>query len=315
MDIVQIIEALRRDAVSFVFVNVLIQQLGLPLPVVPTLLVAGSLAIGPLDLGKILGVAVLATVLADALWFFAGRRFGYRLLSGLCKLSINPASCVSQTEDRFVRWGVASLIVAKFIPGFSAVAPPIAGAVRMPLAGFLVAAATGAGLWAGIALAAGFLLQDSMHLAISRIERDANTAAAVCAAAVALWLAWKLWNKRRFRRLAEIPHILPHALFEALDSDSPPLVLDLRGSTMVAETGVLPGARIASHDRLVETVADWPKSKPIVTICHCPEDAGAIQAARALLDAGYLSVRPLKGGYDGWLDAAPHALKSKLRGL
>src|SRR5574337_2226853 len=129
MDVQEITDALRRDAVTVVFVNVLLQQLGLPVPAVPTLLMAGSLIFGSAQAAAVVGAAVVASVLADLGWYGAGRAFGYRVLSGLCRLSINPASCVSQTEGRFARWGLASLVVAKFVPGFSTVAPPIAGAL------------------------------------------------------------------------------------------------------------------------------------------------------------------------------------------
>lgn len=127
MDIAQISATLREDAVPVVFLNVLLQQLGLPVPAVPTMLLAGSLAAMPELLGRLLVAAVLASVIADWVWYWLGRIFGYRVLAGLCKLSINPSSCVTQTESRFVRWGLSSLVVAKFIPGFSTVAPPIAG--------------------------------------------------------------------------------------------------------------------------------------------------------------------------------------------
>jgi rhodanese-related sulfurtransferase len=88
-----------------------------------------------------------------------------------------------------------------------------------------------------------------------------------------------------------------------MDSESRPLLLDLRGATMIAETGPIPGAVVTEHDFLHEAVGDWPKDRPIVTLCACPEDAGAIQAARHLRDKGYRSVRPLAGGYDAWLAA------------
>jgi membrane protein DedA with SNARE-associated domain len=114
MNAAEIATAVERNAVPVVFLNVLVQQLGLPVPAMPTLLLAGSLALGPLPLGQVLATAVLASVLADAAWYGAGRAFGYRVLSGLCTLSINPASCLSQTEARFVRWGLPSLVVAKF---------------------------------------------------------------------------------------------------------------------------------------------------------------------------------------------------------
>ena len=304
MNVADIASAVERNAVPVVFVNVLLQQLGLPVPAVPTLLLAGSLAAAPPVLAKALAAAVVASVVADWVWYGAGRVFGYRVLAGLCRLSINPASCVSQTEARFVRWGIPSLVVAKFIPGFSTVAPPIAGALRMSLAGFLLAAATGAVLWAGLALGAGWLLRDAVPAVIDMLDRNTASAVALVALALAGWLAWKLWQTHRFRRLSDVPHITIAELLAALESDAPPLLLDLRGTSMVAETGPIPGAVVAEHDRLEHAVGDWPKDRPIVTLCACPQDAGAVQAARRLLDQGFISVRPLKGGYEAWLAAA-----------
>ena len=307
MDLAQISQTLHEDAVTIVFVNVLLQQIGLPVPAVPTLLLAGSLAATSGSLGKVLAAAILASVLADWIWYLSGKVFGYRVLAGLCKLSINPSSCVSQTEARFIRWGVSSLVVAKFIPGFSTVAPPIAGALRMNPLGFLLAAAIGAGLWAGLALGTGWLLQDAVQSAIAALDRHATRAVGLILVVLGFWLGWKLWQRYRFRKFCAVPHITSDELMTALGSDAPPLVLDLRGATMIAETGLIVGAKVAEHDFLHDAVGDWPKDHPIVTLCACPEDAGAVQAARHLLNAGYLSVKPLKGGYAAWLASQPEA--------
>lgn len=303
MDLSQISESLQRDAVWVVFLNVLAQQVGLPVPAVPTLLLAGSLALGSGQLASILAAAIVASVLADWMWYLAGRAFGYRVLSGLCRLSINPGSCVSQTEARFVRWGLGSLVVAKFIPGFSTVAPPIAGALRMRLPGFLLAAATGAALWAGLALAAGWVLRDEVQATIGLLDRNGGSALIAAAVVIVVWLGWKLWQKYRFQQLSVVPHITPDELLAAMASGQAPLLLDLRGPAMVAESGPISGATLAEHDRLLDAVGAWPKHQPIVTLCNCPEDAGAILAAHRLLEAGYLSVRPLQGGYEAWLAA------------
>ncbi|HXE40519.1 MAG TPA: VTT domain-containing protein [Azonexus sp.] len=303
MDLTQITDSLQRDAVWVVFLNVLLQQAGLPVPAVPTLLLAGSLALSSGQLANMLAAAILASVFADWMWYLAGRAFGYRVLAGLCRLSINPGSCVSQTEARFVRWGLGSLVVAKFIPGFSTVAPPIAGALRMRQPGFLVAAATGAALWAGVALVAGWILRNEVHSTIAILDQHAGSALIAAGGVVVVWLVWKLWQKYRFQQLSTVPHITPGELVAAMESEQPPLLLDLRGHSMVAETGPITGATIAEHDRLLDAVGHWPKHQPIVTLCNCPEDAGAIQAAHRLLKEGYLSVRPLQGGYEAWLAA------------
>jgi rhodanese-related sulfurtransferase len=123
-----------------------------------------------------------------------------------------------------------------------------------------------------------------------------------------------MWQKRRFRKLAAFPHITPAELSAALEADEPPLLLDLRGASMIAETGPIPGAVVAEQDRLDHAVRDWPKGRPIVTLCACPQDAGAVHAARHLLAQGFVSVRPLKGGYEAWAKETQHnaSVKSEM---
>jgi len=301
MDITAITEAIQRDPASIVFVNVLLQQLGLPLPVLPTLLVAGSLAGSPGQVVQMLAAAVLASVVADWIWYLAGRAFGYRVLSVLCRLSINPGSCVSETEARFIRWGVWSVVIAKFVPGFSTVAPPIAGSMRMPLLSFIVAASLGAAIWAGAAIFAGWLMRTEVQTTVDLMSSHGTEAIAAIALALCAWLAWKLWQKYRFEELAAIPHITPAELMAALRSNTPPLLLDFRGAAMIAQTGPIDGATQADLDNLPQAVSHWPTHRHIVTMCACPEDATAVRAARNLTKLGYTSVRPLKGGYGAWI--------------
>ena len=301
MDITPITEALQRNAAWVVFVNVLLQQIGLPVPAVPTLLVAGSLAASSGQAGQMLAAAVLASVLADGVWYQAGRAFGYRVLSGLCKLSINPGSCVSDTERHFIRWGAWSLVVAKFVPGFSTVAPPIAGSLHMPLSRFIAAAGLGAALWAGAAILIGWLLRAEVQTALQAMSRHGGTAIAVVAMALGAWLLWKLWQKYRFEQLAAIAHITPLELMQALASEKPPLLLDFRGAALIAQDGPIERATPTDLDDLPQVVSPWPKDDDIVTLCACPQDATAVRAARLLMKRGYTSVRPLKGGYDAWM--------------
>ena len=293
--------AARLDVVWVVFGNVLLQQLGIPVPAIPTLLVAGSLAFSYGRFGQLLAVAVLASVLADLLWYAAGRAFGYRILAGLCRLSLNPGSCVSAAESLFVRWGAWSLVGAKFVPGFSTVGPPIAGSLRLPIPSFLMASGAGAALWAGAAILAGWLLRTEVRRLVDA-TREHGMSAGVGAVAVALaWLLWALWRKRHFERMAAIPHITATELAAALESDAPPLLLDLRGPAVVASAGAIDGAVRAQLSEMELALSHWPKHRPIVTLCACPEDATAVRAAHGLTKLGYIAVQPLKGGYDAWV--------------
>ena len=301
MNINDITTALRADAVWVVFANVLLQQLGLPLPAVPTLLLAGSLAMSYGQAGGLLAAAVVASVIADLLWYGAGRAFGYRVLSGLCRLSLNPGSCVSTAESLFMRWGAWSLVAAKFVPGFSTVGPPIAGSLKLPIPSFLAAAGLGAGLWAGAAILAGWIMRAEVQRAIAALNGNGLTAVGVIALIAGAWLAWGLWRKRRFERLAAIPHIMPAELMAALQSDAPPLLLDFRGEAMFTSAGPIKGAIRADLADLPRALGDWPKHGPIVTLCACPADATAVRAAHQLTGMGYASAQPLKGGYEAWV--------------
>jgi len=296
----EITVAIRDHATLLVFVNVLLLQLGLPVPAVPTLMIVGSLGLTYGYGAWLLALAVLASLIADLIWYAAGRALGYRVLSSLCRISINPGSCVTSAEGLFMRWGVWSLIVGRFVPGFSILGPPIAGSLRLPLPKFAMATALGAGVWAGGAIAAGWVLRNKVQLALNFMSEHFSVAVLVSVLAVGSWLGWALWKKHRFNALAAAPHATTQELASALASDSPPLVLDLRGAVLASTTDLIPGAVRTTLEDLPAAAAHWPKDRAIVTICACPQDATAVTAAHLLSTHGYKSVKALKGGYDAW---------------
>ena len=299
--------ALTLYAPGVVFANVLLQQLGLPLPVLPTLLLAGSLAPSLPRLAALLALALLAAMLADRAWYLVGRRFGTRVLAWMCKLSINPGSCISQTADRFGRWGAWSLLLAKFIPGFSAVAAPLAGVLRMPVPRFTLAAASGAALWAGLALGTGWLLRHQVEQALRLLQTHGPLLAMAAALLLALWLGWKLWRRQLFLRLAAMPSVTAAQWQQAQDWERPPLLLDLRGPALIAELGVIASAQAVSLAQLPRLVRPWPRDIHIITLCACPHDATAARAAQRLRRLGFVHARHLQGGFDAWKALQPMA--------
>src|SRR5262245_2092987 len=188
-----------------VFGNVLLTQLGAPVPAIPTLIVAGALAQqGHWHAALVVALAVVASLIGDLPWYYAGRRYGYRVLNTLCRISMEPDSCVRQTEDVFTRWGPPSLMFAKFIPGFATVAPPIAGAMRLPLAAFAGYSAIGAGLWAGVPVLAGVLFHAEVGFVLERATAMGGYAALVIGGVAAFYIGAK-WLERylflRFMRM------------------------------------------------------------------------------------------------------------------
>ena len=188
----QLILLIQQYGVLIVFGTVLLEQFGLPIPAFPVLVLAGAMAF---DGGASWQLALLAVLLAclicDYFWFSAGRYYGKRVLRLLCRISLSPDSCVNQTEDRFRRYGVRSLLVSKFIPGFNTIAAPMSGALGTPSRTFLGFAATGALLWGGTGLAVGALFHDSVDRVLAALETLGGTALVVLAVLLALFVLYK----------------------------------------------------------------------------------------------------------------------------
>ncbi len=298
-----ILAELVRHGVPLVGLNVFLQQLGLPIPAVPTMIVAGALAAdGRISGAGAFAIAVAATVVADALWFWAGRRFGYPVLRRLCRVSLAPDACVQQTEGIFARWGFYSLVVSKFVPGFSTVAPPVAGALRMTLGRFLLATTASAALWVGAALAAGALFRRQVDAALAWMAANAFQAAAALLALLAAYLAWKGLQRWRLARFVEGRMIDADELAALLAGDAPPLVVDVGTHLAHASRPHLPGARLVD----LQAIADghpFPLDRGIVVYCQCPHEASAKRAAQLLFARGHRDVRPLAGGLDAWIAA------------
>lgn len=186
--------------IALVTANVLADQLGLPLPAVPTLLLAGALAAEDLGrAGELYAASIAAATLADSLWYAAGRRFGRSTIHVICGLSLTPKQCVSETELRFGRWGGSALILSKFIPGISIIAPPLAGALRMRWWRFLYLTVAGSALWTGAFLLAGMLLGRQIRQVLPRIVRYGGVALAASAVALAIYVALRWYQRRRLR--------------------------------------------------------------------------------------------------------------------
>lgn len=299
---------LARYGVPFVGFNVLLQQLGLPIPAVPTMMVAGALAVsGRIDLLAALAVAVAASLVADLLWFWAGRRYGYTVLRFLCRVSLSPDTCVRQTEGIFERWGFYSVVVSKFVPGFSTVAPPIAGALSMRVGAFALASIASAVLWAGAAMGAGALFANEIDAALTWMTSHLPLASAVVAVVVAAYALVKLWQRLRMTRLLASSMMSVAELRQRLDGEPRPFVIDVGSSLAHGARPHIPGAVLLDLDTLAQR-DDFPGDRDIVVYCACPNEVSARRGAQLLLAKGYRRVRPLKGGIDAWVTAG-HAVE------
>jgi membrane protein DedA with SNARE-associated domain/rhodanese-related sulfurtransferase len=302
---VQITDFYESFGLLTVFAVVLLQALGAPIPASPLLILAGAKAMeDPVHGVYALALAVAGSGIGSVPWFYAGRRHGYRVLKLVCRVTLSPDSCVRQTESAFERYGVASLVVAKFIPGFARVAPPLAGALRTRLVPFLIYSGAGAALWAGSALVLGLLFYEQIDWLLERLADMGGLALVVLAGLLALYVAWRLVDRWRFLRSVRAARIGVTELYAMITKGDAPIILDVRSRTHRALDGrSIPGARPVDPDRLEETLVTSWREQEVIVYCACPNEATAFKVAQMLRNRGIRRVRPLAGGIDAWVDA------------
>ena len=296
---------------AVVFGNVLLEQLGVPLPAVPILVVAGAMAVnGELSLSAVVVVAIIACVIADGTWYIAGRYFGNRVMKTLCRISLTPDSCVSETQSRFERWGINALVIAKFVPGLSLIAPPLAGATGVGWVRYLLFNTMGTAFWVGAAVGGGMLLGPQIDRLLAYANRFGTIAIIVLGLLLATYIAFKWWERRSFYAMLRMARISVDELYRLMDAGRAPAIVDVRTPTARAlQPRRIPGALHVTLQSFAEHIKDLPRDRDIILYCTCPNEASAAQAAKLLFDAGFMRVRPLLGGLDAWI-AAGHPVES-----
>jgi membrane protein DedA with SNARE-associated domain/rhodanese-related sulfurtransferase len=291
--------------VAIVMLNVLLDQIGLPVPALPTLIVSGAVAAGSHGVAvELLLGASMACLVPDIGWYLAGRRYGGRVMKLLCRISLNPDSCVSQTQLRFERWGPGALLVAKFVPGLAIIAPPLAGATGMGWPRFVLLSSASAILWVGAALGIGMLLQAQVAQLLPHMQHLATLAAALFGVLLVGYVAMKWWQRRKFFLALRMARINVDELYGLIEAGAAPLIVDVRSATARAlEPRQVPGAVSMTVADVDEQIGQLPRDREIVLYCTCPNEASAAQVARVLINHGFQRVRPLHGGLDAWIAA------------
>jgi membrane protein DedA with SNARE-associated domain/rhodanese-related sulfurtransferase len=296
-------ELFDRFGVVIVFLNALLHELAVPIPLTPTVLVAGAATSEVLALITLVLAVVVGSVIGNALWFAAGRRFGAQVLGLLCRFSLSPDTCVARSADGFGRWGATFFIIGRFVPGVSLVAPPVAGALGMSWRKFLALTSLGAAVWAVVIILVGAALQP---LIIVSVKALAMVPAGIWLAAGLLLAGTVLWRLRARRRAAkalEVPRLPVAELRSVLQSTKAPVVIDVRGNTMQQlRAQRIPGA-IALSLQDLERYPLEPLARGAVLYCSCPNEASAAAGVRVLQARGHYNAQALLGGLDAWVDA------------
>ena len=263
------VHILRQYGYSFIFLAVFAENLGLPVPSYPVILVAAALA-APLHLRLpvIFIVCTARSLAGDGIWYKLGRSHGRPILRRLCSLSLSPDSCVHRTERFFQRYGVKSLFVAKFVPGLSTVAAPLAGMLKVAPLRFIAADLAGIALWAGSAMAVGRAFRTEVEWAMEWLAAFGRTGVLILAVLLAGWLLLKWVERRRFYRLLERSRISAPELKERLERGDAIVIVDLRSDLSYHGDGVkVAGAIWIPPDDFEERYTEIPPGRPVVMYC------------------------------------------------
>ena len=252
-----------------VFAFVLAEQIGLPLPATPMLLAMGALAgAGKLSFPVALAIAVVASVAADTLWYWLGRKRGYSVLNLLCRIALEPDSCVRKTENVFSRFGAGSLLFAKFVPGLSTAAPPLAGLFKMRLWRFLISDGAGAALWAGAFAAIGYVFRTQLEEIAEYALGFGRWFGITLILLLALYILWHVWQRQRFLRKLRVARITPEDLLAKLNAGESVMIVDLRNPLDVETEGAkLPGALLMAPSDLESRHQEIPRDRDIILYC------------------------------------------------
>jgi len=297
-------------AYAILFLWVLAEQLGLPAPAIPLLLTAGTLSATHRvsALWAVLAVLV-ACAIADSTWFLLGKNFGGRVVRLLCRLSLESTTCVARTEGYFARRGSVTLLFAKFVPGLSTVAPPIAGQTGMSYARFLLFDMVGALLWTLSFVLAGRWFTDVVRRSRGLFALLSHFAVAVFLLMVIGFFVWRVVKKRRFESRVREMRLEPEELKAMLDEAEQegtlrPYIIDLRHPLdYLPDPRVLPGAVRIVPGEIARRVERIPRDRDVILYCNCPAEESSGKVALQLHRLGITRVRPLRGGFDGWKDA------------
>jgi membrane protein DedA with SNARE-associated domain len=284
------------------FVWVLIEQLGIPLPATPVLLAAGALsAEHQISFPLALLAGLVATLTADSTWFSVGRRYGHHVLRILCKLSMEPTICVRRTQDSFGRRRGVTLMIAKFVPGLATLAPPVAGENGMPFLQFLFFDAIGGALWLTALLTVGRLFGDALKRDPSLLNWVGRFSGALLVLGILGFFIGRLVRRRMVLKQLVASRVEPEDLKRQLDAGEKVYIVDLRHPLeLLPDPFTLPGALHFSPDVLAERHLEIPRDRDVVLYCTCPSEATAAKTAMILFKLGIERVRPLRGGYDEW---------------
>ena len=296
------LQFLTDHGATVLFWVIFVEQLGAPIPAIPLLIAAGALVgAGKMSVATALLVPLAASLPPDIAWYYLGRIKGGKVLGFLCRLSLEPDSCVRDTENMFHRNGPRALLLAKFIPGFSTVAPPLAGIVGMTAATFILYDVGGTLIWAGASAGVGALFSNQLEQLAGLFDQAGGLVLAILLTAAVGFIVYKYYHRQKFLRHLRMAKISVDELKQRMDAGEAISVVDVRHPlALELDPETIPGAINFTMEEIEHRHHEIPRDRDIVLYCTCPNEVSSARTAFLLKKKGINRVRPLVGGLDAW---------------
>jgi membrane protein DedA with SNARE-associated domain len=267
----ELLSLIGKHGYILVFVIVFAEAVGMPVPAAIALVAGGAAAgAGVLSVYRLLLLSVLAMLIGDILLFVLGRYMGWALLGFLCKLSVNPETCILRSAESFYKRGRTTLLFAKFIPGINTMAPPLAGSMRMPLDDFLRLDLAGASLYATVYVAVGYLFRDFLVSLMRGFETAGRAVEGVTVLALIGYALYRIWLYRKHAVYRVVPRVQVAELTRLLASEDKDkiVLMDVRSHGYYdAGTARIKGSIRLEPNNLKEELQSIPKDKDIYVYC------------------------------------------------
>lgn len=266
-----LLSMMAQHGYALTFAVLLAEAMGFPFPAAIALVAAGAATASHTLSGTgVVFAAMIALMIGDIAQFWLGRYTGWALLGFLCRLSMNPETCMLRSAESFYKRGKATLVIAKFVPGINTMAAPLAGSMKMRFWQFLRLDFAGALLYSVTYLLVGFVSRDFLAATLNSFHAAGRVMEVILTSALLMYVLYRIAQALKNREYNVVPRVQAQELAARLAAGEADRVqiVDVRshGYYDVGAERILGSVRIEPNN-LDEELKNLPKDKDLYLYC------------------------------------------------